>query len=201
MNDRVRQILDQIKALEDEMQVEINEQSSKWFYKIQGKRVEFERTIKETHRSLKKDIFHWFMTVRPQNYLTAPIIYGMIVPMVLFDLCMMFYQVSCFPIYGISMVRRSDYISFDRRHLAYLNFIEKFDCLYCSYGNGLLAYATEIFARTEQYFCPIKHAQKVLGKHARYKYFLDYGDAVNLHKKFEEIREELVHEDDKSPKP
>ena len=182
MNDRVRQILDQIKALEDEMQVEINEQSSKWFYKIQGKRVEFERTIKETHRSLKKDIFHWFMTVRPQNYLTAPIIYGMIVPMVLFDLCMMFYQVSCFPIYGISMVRRSDYISFDRRHLAYLNFIEKFDCLYCSYGNGLLAYATEIFARTEQYFCPIKHAQKVLGKHARYKYFLDYGDAVNLHK-------------------
>lgn len=201
MNDRVRQILDQIKALEDEMQSEINEQSSKWFYKIQGKRVEFERTIKETHRSLKKDIFHWFMTVRPQNYLTAPIIYGMIVPMVLFDLCMMFYQVSCFPIYGISMVRRSDYISFDRRHLAYLNFIEKFDCLYCSYGNGLLAYATEIFARTEQYFCPIKHAQKVLGKHARYKYFLDYGDAVNLHKKFEEIRDELINEDEKSPKP
>ena len=201
MNDRVRQILDQIKALEDEMQVEINAQSSKWFYKIQGKRIEFERTIKETHRSLKKDIFHWFMTVRPQNYLTAPIIYGMIVPMVLFDLCMMFYQVSCFPIYGISMVRRSDYISFDRRHLAYLNFIEKFDCLYCSYGNGLLAYATEIFARTEQYFCPIKHAQKVLGKHARYKYFLDYGDAVNLHKKFEEIRDELINEDEKMPKP
>jgi hypothetical protein len=201
MNDRVRQILDQIKALEDEMQSEINEQSSRFFYKIQGKRIEFERTIKETHRSLKKDIFHWFMTVRPQNYLTAPIIYGMIVPMVLFDLCMMFYQVSCFPIYGISMVRRSDYISFDRRHLAYLNFIEKFDCLYCSYGNGLLAYATEIFARTEQYFCPIKHAQKVLGRHARYKYFLDYGDAVNLHKKFEEIRDELINEDEKTPKP
>lgn len=201
MSDRVRQILDQIKALEDEMQSEINEQSSRFFYKIQGKRIEFERTIKETHRSLKKDIFHWFMTVRPQNYLTAPIIYGMIVPMVLFDLCMMFYQISCFPIYGISMVRRSDYISFDRRHLAYLNFIEKFDCLYCSYGNGLLAYATEIFARTEQYFCPIKHAQKVLGKHARYKYFLDYGDAVNLHKKFEEIRDELINEDEKTPKP
>ena len=201
MNDRVRQILDQIKALEDEMQSEINEQSSQFFYKIQGKRIEFERAIKETHRSLKKDIFHWFMTVRPQNYLTAPIIYGMIVPMALFDLCIMFYQVSCFPIYGISMVRRSDYISFDRRHLDYLNLIEKFDCLYCSYGNGLLAYATEIFARTEQYFCPIKHAQKVFGKHARYKYFLDYGDAPNLHKKFEEIRDELINENEKTPKP
>lgn len=201
MNERIRQILDQIKALEDEMQSELNEQSKRWFYQIQGKRIEFERSIKETHRSIKLGIFHWFLTVRPQNYLTAPIIYGMIVPMFLFDLCMMFYQATCFPIYGISRVRRSDYIVFDRRHLAYLNFIEKFDCLYCSYGNGLMAYATEIFARTEQYFCPIKHAQKVLGKHARYKYFLDYGDATDLHKKFEEIRVALINENDNSPKP
>ena len=201
MNDRVRQILDQISALEDEMQSEMNAQSSKWFYKIQGKRIEFEHAIKETHRSLKKDIFHWFMTVRPQNYITAPIIYGMIVPMLVFDLCVMFYQISCFPIYGIPRVRRADYITFDRQHLAYLNFIEKFDCLYCSYGNGLMAYATEIFARTEQYFCPIKHAQKVFGKHARYKYFLDYGDAADLHKKLDEIRDALINENEHAPKP
>ena len=87
MNERIRQILDQIKALEDEMQSELNEQSKRWFYQIQGKRIEFERSIKETHRSIKLGIFHWFLTVRPQNYLTAPIIYGMIVPMFLFDLC------------------------------------------------------------------------------------------------------------------
>lgn len=55
-----------------------------------------------------------------------------------------------------------------------------------------MAYATEIFARTEQYFCPIKHAQKVLGMHARYQYFLDYVDAADLHKKFEEIRDDLI---------
>jgi len=197
MNDRVRQILDQISILEDEIQSELNKQGSKWFYQIQGKRIEFERSIKETHRSIKMGIIHWFMTVRPQNYLTAPIIYGMAVPMVLFDLGVTFYQWTCFPIYGISRVRRSDYIVFDRRHLAYLNFIEKFDCLYCSYGNGLMEYATEIFARTEQYFCPIKHAQKILGRHARYKYFLDYGDAADLHKKFEEIRVALTEENGK----
>jgi hypothetical protein len=199
MDDRIRQILDQINALEDEMQSELSAQGSRWFYQIQGKRIEFERSIRETHRSIKMGIIHWFMTVRPQNYLTAPIIYGMIVPLILFDFFMMFYQLTCFPIYGIARVRRSDYISFDRRHLAYLNFIEKFDCLYCSYGNGLLAYATEIFARTEQYFCPIKHAQKIFGKHARYKYFLDYGDAADLHKRFEEIRVALTKEKYKSP--
>jgi hypothetical protein len=35
----------------------------------------------------------------------------------------------------------------------------------------------ENVARTEQYFCPIKHARKVLGTHRRYANFLDYGDA------------------------
>ena len=201
MNDRVRQIIDQINVLEDEIQSELHKQSSKWFYQIQGKRIEFEKSVKETHRSLKLSVYRWFLTVRPQNYLTAPIIYGMFVPMVIFDLAIVFYQATCFPIYGITKVRRSNYIVYDRQQLAYLNFIEKFDCLYCSYGNGLMAYATEIFARTEQYFCPIKHARKISGKHARYKYFLEYGDAVDLHKKLNNIRDELINENDSSPKP
>ena len=195
MNDRIRRILDQINALEEEIQSELNEQRSRWFYQIQGKRIEFERSIKEKHRSLKVGIFRWFLTVRPQNYLTAPIIYGMVVPMLVFDICIMFYQLTCFPIYRITRVRRSDYFAFDHRHLAYLNVIEKFDCLYCSYGNGLMAYASEIFARTEQYFCPIKHAQSVFGNHARYQYFLDYGDAADLHKKLVEIRVALIKEE------
>ena len=199
MNDRMRHILDQIKALEDEIQSEINDQRGRLFYQIQGKRIEFERAIKEKHNSLKLGIFHWFLTVRPQNYLTAPIIYGMAVPILILDFALMVFQVTCFPIYGIRKVRRSDYISFDHRHLAYLNIIEKFDCLYCSYGNGLMAYAAEIFARTEQYFCPIKHAQKILRNHARYQYFLDYGDAEDLHKRLEDIRVALINEVENSP--
>jgi hypothetical protein len=200
MNDKILHILEQIKALEEEIQSELNKQGSRWFYEIKGKRIEFERAIREKHRSLKQGLFYWFLTARPLNYLTAPIIYGMAVPLVIFDICVTFYQLTCFPIYGISRVRRSDYIVFDRRHLAYLNIIEKFDCLYCSYGNGLVAYATEILARTEQYFCPIKHAQKVAGTHARYQYFLDFGDAADLHKKFEEIRVALVKEDENATK-
>jgi hypothetical protein len=197
MNDKIRRILDQIKALEEEIQAELNTQGSRWFYHIDGKRIEFERAIREKHRELKLGLFHWFLTTRPQNYLTAPIIYSMVVPMFLFDLCIMFYQMTCFPIYGIAKIKRSDYFAYDHRHLAYLNIIEKFNCLYCSYGNGLMAYASEIISRTEQYFCPIKHAQKVLGTHERYRYFLDYGDAEDLHKKLEEIRVSLIHEDDK----
>ena len=194
MNDKMRHIIDQIKVLEVELQSELNDQRSRLFYQINGKRIEFERSIKEKHNRLKLGLLHWFLTVRPQNYLTAPIIYGMIVPILFFDIGLAIYQATCFPIYGIRKVRRSDYISFDHRHLAYLNIIEKFDCLYCSYGNGLMAYATEIFARTEQYFCPIKHAQKVLHSHKRYQLFLDYGDAEELHKRLEEIRVKLTSE-------
>lgn len=194
MNDRMRQLLEQIVALEEELRGEFQAQQSRWFYRIVGRRVEFEQAIRATHRRLKMGIFRWFATVRPQNYLTAPIIYGMIIPIVFFDLCLEIYHRACFPIYRIARVHRSDYIIFDQRHLAYLNWIEKFDCLYCSYGNGLIAYAHEIFARTEQYFCPIKHARRVKGLHARYAKFIDYGDAEDLHAKFEELRVALIRE-------
>lgn len=198
MNERIRQIIEQIRVLEDEIQIELNAQKSRFFYHIYGKRIEFERSIREKHRSLKLGIIRWFLTVRPQNYITAPIIYGMVVPMLMFDLCLAIYQISCFPIYRIPKVKRADYIAFDHQHLAYLNVVEKFNCLYCSYGNGLMAYATEIFARTEQYFCPIKHAQKLAAHHERYQYFLDYGEVEDLHKKLEEIRVSLINENNKS---
>jgi len=44
-------------------------------------------------------------------------------------------------------------------------------------GNGLLAYVTEVAARTEQYWCPIKHARRVAGAHRHYPDFVDFGDA------------------------
>ena len=91
------------------------------------------------------------------------LIYGMAIPLLMLDVCVSFYQWACFPIYGIVKVKRSDYLVFDCRHLSYLNFIEKFHCTYCAYGAGLTAYICEIVSRTEQYFCPIKHAHKILG--------------------------------------
>ena len=188
----IRQILEQISALEDELQKAVEENHLR--YTIEDKRIIFEQAVKASHQRVKLGIFRWFMIVRPQNFLTAPIIYGMIVPLALFDLCVTFYQLTCFPIYGIARVKRSDHIVLDHQHLAYLNIIEKIDCIYCSYSSGLSGYAREIIARTEQYFCPIKHARKILNSHSRYKHFLEYGDAENFHNKVEELRAELAKE-------
>jgi len=188
MNDSITQILAKMAALEDELRTAVNEQESHIFFQIKGKRVEFERSVKAAHRKLKKNFFLWLVTNRPQNLITGPIIYSMIFPLMLLDLCVSFYQWSCFPIYGITKVKRSDYIVFDRHHLDFLNFIEKFHCTYCEYGNGLMSYMAEILARTEQYFCPIKHAHKILGKHTHYQRFLEYGDAADYEARLEAFR-------------
>lgn len=194
MNERIQQLLNQITALEDELRVSLAEQQSNVFFQIKGKRIEFNQSIKETHLRLKNNFFRWLVTNRPQNLITGPIIYSMIIPLVITDLFITFYQLTCFSIYGIKKVRRADYIIFDRQHLNYLNFIEKFHCTYCAYGSGMIAYISEIVARTEQYFCPIKHARKTLGTHARYARFLDFGAAEDYEKKLEEFRIALEKE-------
>ena len=194
MNERIRNLLDQMAALEAELRVAVQEQESSVLFKIHGKRVEFERTVKEAHRRLKSGFFHWLVTYRPQNLLTGPIIYGMIVPLVILDLFVSFYQMVCFPIYRVPQVRRGDYIVVDRQHLEYLNFVEKFHCTYCAYGSGLILYVAEIMARTEQYFCPIKHARKIVGTHARYARFLDYGEAADYEARLEAFRIALEKE-------
>jgi hypothetical protein len=188
MNDNIRSLMADMNALEDKLATALREQQSKMFFQIDGKRVEFERTVREEHRKLKSGLLHWLVTYRPQNLLTGPIIYGMAIPLLLVDLCISLYQACCFPVYGIVKVKRANYIIFDRHQLAYLNIIEKFHCTYCAYGTGLLAYCTEIVSRTEQYFCPIKHARKMLGNHQRYAGFLEFGDALDYERKLEEYR-------------
>ena len=188
MNDHINRLLSEMSALENELAAALHQQETKMFFEINGKRIVFEQSVKRAHRKLKSNLFHWLVTYRPQNLITGPVIYAMIVPLLFFDLCITLYQACCFPIYGIARVRRTDFIVMDRQHLGYLNAIEKFHCTYCAYGTGLIAYIAEIISRTEQYFCPIKHARKMLGTHARYKHFLDYGDADDYEEKLEAFR-------------
>jgi hypothetical protein len=78
---------------------------------------------------------------------------------------------------------------FDHQYLGYLNPIEKLNCLYCSYFNGLILYASSIAGRTELYFCPIKHAKKIVSQHRYYDEFLSYGDEDEYQKKLNQLRE------------
>jgi hypothetical protein len=110
--------------------------------------------------------------------LTTPVIVALAIPLALLDLCVTGYQWVCFPAYGIARVRRARYFTIDRHRLPYLSVVEKVNCTCCSYANGVLAYVREVSARTETYWCPIKHARPVRDPHGRYHAFADYGDGA-----------------------
>jgi hypothetical protein len=112
----------------------------------------------------------------PLSIVTAPVVYSLAIPLALLDLLVTVYQRLCFPVYGIAPVYRARYFRFDRHQLAYLNAVEKANCAFCSYANGVLSYVREVAARTETYWCPIKHARPIRDAHARYATFFEYGD-------------------------
>jgi hypothetical protein len=50
------------------------------------------------------------------------------------------------------------------------------------------AYTREVAARTEQYWCPIKHARRLAAAHDYYPKFLDHGDAEGYRRELERMR-------------
>lgn len=111
----------------------------------------------------------------------TPFIYSVFVALVLLDVLMELYHHIAFPLYGMPLVDRRKHIVFDRQKLSYLTFMEKVNCVYCSYANGLLSYGKEIASETEKMWCPVKHKwhplYKVPEHHAS---FANYNDAELL---------------------
>ncbi|WJW76336.1 hypothetical protein QVG61_04375 [Thiohalobacter sp. IOR34] len=188
MNDTVQALLERMRRLQEELEAEINRRREDLRFEITGRRIVFEAEMLERQRAFRAGLLRYLREARLAVVLTAPLIYSLIIPFVLMDLWITLYQAVCFPIYGIPKVRRSDYLAFDRVHLPYLNAIERLNCGYCSYGNGVAAYLREVAARTEQYWCPIKHARKIRDVHARYPLFTDYGDGERYRKELDKLR-------------
>jgi hypothetical protein len=183
-------LTEKIRALEVELEAELSKRRAELRVGLEKGRAFFEEEVLRRHRELKTNLLRYVAKARPLVLLTAPVIYALIVPLVLLDLAFTIYQAVCFPIYGIPKVRRRDYLVFDRYALAYLNAVEKLNCAYCSYANGLIAYVREIAGRTEQHWCPIKHARRVIGAHAEYTAFEDFGDAEGYCQRIERWQNE-----------
>ena len=188
MNDKIDSLLGQIRLLEKELASAVQRKEVEFLYEIRKRKISFSDEAKSQHKRFVKRIHRYVLDSRFLVIATAPLIWSCLLPFLVLDLVVSVYQMVCFPIYGIPKVRRGDYVFMDRRHLGYLNGIEKLNCVYCGYANGLLARVAEIAARTEQYWCPIKHALRMKSIHSRYKNFLDYGDAEGYRQRIEEVR-------------
>jgi len=150
--------------------------------------------VRKRQQALKIGLHRYLLASGVMAVLTAPFIYIVVLPIAALDAFASLYQSICFRVYGLARVRRRDYVVFDRHKLPYLNVIQKLNCLYCAYANGVLAYVAEIASRTEQYWCPIKHAARVTGTHRRYDGFLEYGDVADYPEGLEGQRQKLKQE-------
>ena len=194
MTSRIDDLLDHIARLEREVEAELERRRTQWRYRIEAGRVRFEHEVHLAHQRLKRGIPRFLRESSVPNLLTAPLIYSMVVPIAALDVWISFYQAICFRVYGIARVSRSRYVVVDRQHLAYLNAIEKLNCMFCGYANGVFAYVREVAGRTEQYWCPIRHARRVRAPHQHYRHFVDYGDAEGYRRRLIPLRHELQNE-------
>jgi len=190
MNKRIEELLASIKALEKELREEIQRIRIET-YEIRDRTVRFKDEIRAHHKAQAVRLFDYLRHAQLKHVLTAPVIWLCVFPALLLDLIVSLFQAICFPVYGIPKVRRRDYIVIDRHYLAYLNIIQKANCLFCGYFNGLLAYVSEIAARTEQYWCPIKHASQLKVEHSRYKRFVEYGDSEQFQARARSLRSDF----------
>jgi len=188
-----------ISELEDALEAELAEKRRKFRYQLERSRVVFDTEVRARHRAAQERLSSFLSRTRPLVVLTAPFIYILIVPLVLLDLFVSLYQAICFPVYGIAKVPRREHIVIDRQHLAYLNGLQKLNCIYCGYANGLIGWVREIAARTETFWCPIKHSRPVIGSHGHYHRFVDFGDETGFQQDLSALRRSLREDDrDKS---
>jgi hypothetical protein len=189
---RIDELIEQLRLLEEEVQAEYTKRRADFAFVVDGKRMRFSEEVAALQRRSKTGLVRYVTHAPLLSWLAAPVIYAGWVPLALLDLFLWVYQGVCFPAYRIEKVRRGDYVVLDRGDLPYLNALEKFNCLYCGYANGLIGYAREIAARTEQFFCPIKHARRVVAAHDRYPGFFEYGDAESFRLGLERLRAALA---------
>lgn len=194
MEDGTARLVARIRELEDELEQELRRRREQFKYRIEGKRITFEDELWARHRKLKRGIIQFLRETGFLEAVTSPFIYSLIVPLVLLDIFAFVYQQVCFRVYRIPIVSRGRFIVMDRQELAYLNGLEKLNCIYCGYATGIIALAREVAARTEQYWCPIKHARGARPPHDRHRDFIDYGDAEGYSEGYEEQRRKAREE-------
>jgi hypothetical protein len=182
-------LMEKLREIQADIEVELTKRREELRFHLENRRIVFEEEVLRVQRAIRTRASRYLLDANPLMILSAPVIYSLIVPIALADLWVMAYQAICFPVYKIPKVRRRDYLVFDRHHLAYLNIIEKINCAYCSYANGAIAFVREVASRTEVYWCPIKHARRILGPHPHYQGFADFGDAEGFRARLAQMKD------------
>lgn len=199
MENEIDDLVRRLVRLEDELERKLEAQRDQFRYRVEEGRAVFEDSVNRQHKLLKTSLVTFLKRSPLASLIVAPAVYGLIIPIALLDLGVWIFQFVCFTAWGMERVKRSDHVIVDRHRLSYLNGIEKLNCWYCGYANGVIALAREVASRSEQYWCPIKHALRVRARHPRYRNFVEYGDAEGFRAQLEKLRDKVRKNPDPRP--
>lgn len=189
MKNKIQKLLQEIREKREELFEEYENLKKEYWYVIEKWKIRFSEEMRKRNKFYKTSLFESIFSARVREILSMPFIYMMIVPAIILDIFLFVYQQTALRLYKVPLVKRSEYIIFERKHLDYLNLIQKVNCLYCSYVNGLFSYAVEIAGRTEKYWCPIKSASRKKWWHDWEEYFAEYGDPEKFKEVFTSLKE------------
>lgn len=189
MKNKIQKLLQEIREKREELFEEYENLKKEYWYVIEKWKIRFSEEMRKRNKFYKTSLFESIFSARVREILSIPFIYMMIVPAIILDIFLFVYQQTALRLYKVPLVKRSEYIIFERKHLDYLNLIQKVNCLYCSYVNGLFSYAVEIAGRTEKYWCPIKSASRKKWWHDWEEYFAEYGDPEKFKEVFTSLKE------------
>ena len=198
MSSTIDSLLERAKTLQEELETEYARRRDALGGRIEKGRLVFDHEVKVRQRLARMKFREYAKGIRPMVVITAPVIYSVIFAFLLMDLLVTLYMHVCFPVYGIPKVPRRDHIRIDRHHLAYLNGLQKLNCVYCGYCNGVLAWVREVAGRTEAYWCPIKHAGGLKDPHRHYAGFVDFGDGEGFEEGLARSRDKLGERTDEA---
>ena len=193
MQDKIKQLLIDIRKKKGEIQKDYDilyhNLKKKYWFTITWKRISWPKDKILELKKYKKSAIDSIFSARVRDILSIPFIYSMLIPAFILDIFLFIYQQTALRLYKIPLVKRNDFIIFDRHKLPYLNWIQKINCIYCSYFNWLMQFAVEVGWRTEKYWCPIKHAKRKYWEHNWENNFASYGDVEWFKNTFCSIKE------------
>ena len=137
MKSTISRILQEIENKRKELAEEYERIKKKYNFEYIKWKITFSKEQKLENKKKKRSFWQTTKSTTFREYLSIPFIYSMMIPAVILDLFLFMYQQTAMRLYRIPLVKRSDYITLERKHLDYLNWVEKLNCIYCSYGNSL----------------------------------------------------------------
>lgn len=118
----------------------------------------------------QKDI-HLYKPPFPLKLLAYTAIYSMIFVIVFIDISVWLYQEIYFRINRIPKLKRGKFVSFERGRLVGLTMLQKINCTYCQYANGVILWAKGVANQTEIYSCAIKYKHDLPGLEYQAKFY------------------------------